>query len=95
MKYENGNACGCGPADMMSVDDLTNMLHETAAMAQEAGKLVNRIGNHLFGRGEETVCCGEEKRTGTVNFKEELDSTRCALKRTIDDLAKLCTLIGV
>lgn len=93
MKYEN--ACGCGTEAMMPMEDLTNMLHETWAMAQEAGKLADRIGNHLFGRREETACCGEEKRTDPVNFKEELDSTRCVLKRTIDDLAKLCTLIGV
>ena len=95
MMYENETACGCGSQDMMSVEDLSNMLHETRAMAQEVGKLADRIGNHLFGRKDEAVRCGEEKRTDTVNFKEELDSARCVLKRTIDDLAKLCTPIGV
>lgn len=95
MKYENELACGCGPESMRPVEDLTNMLHETGALAQDARKLVDGIGNHLFGRGEKTACCGEEKRSEHVSFKEELDNTRRTLKETIDALAKLCTLVGV
>lgn len=95
MKYENGNACGCEPADMMPVEDLSNMLHETRAMAQEAGRLAGRIGNHLFGSKDGVACCGEEKRNEPINFKDELADTRRTLKETIDDLAKLCTLVGV
>ena len=95
MKYENELACGCGPEAMMPVEDLTNMLHETGALAQEARKLVDRIGNHLFGRGEKIACCGEEKRSEHVNFKEELDDTRRSLRETIETLAKLSTLVGV
>lgn len=95
MMYENETACGCGPRDMMPVEDLSNMLHETRAMAQEAGKLVGRIGNHLFGSKDGAACCGEEKRNEPINFKDELADTRRTLKETIDDLAKLCTLVGV
>ncbi len=95
MKYENEIACGGGPADMMPVEDLSNMLHETRAMAQEAEKMANKIGNHLFGYREEPVRCGEEKRNEPNNFKEELFDTRRTLKETIDALANLCTLVGV
>ena len=95
MMYENETACGCGPQDMMPVEDLSNMLHETRAMAQEAGKLADRIGNHLFGRKDEAVRCEEEKRSEPINFKEELADTRRTLKETIDALAKLCALVGV
>ena len=95
MKYENELACGCGPEAMMPVEDLTNMLHETRAMAQEAGRLADRIGNHLFGRREENACCSEAKRAEPSNFKEELAETRTELKQTIDALLKLCAMVGV
>lgn len=95
MKYENKLDCGRGPADMMPVEDLTGMLNETRAMAQEAGRLANKIGNHLFGNREGGVCCGEAKCAEPANFREALSEVRTSLKCTIDDLAKMCALIGV
>lgn len=95
MKYENEIACGRVPADAMPVEDLTNMLNETRALAQDAGRLADRIGIHLFGHRGESACCGEAKCSDPANFKEALDDVRISLKSTIDDLAKMCTLIGV
>lgn len=95
MMYENETACGCGPQDMMPVEDLSNMLRETREMAHEAEFLANKIGNHLFGSKDEPVRCGEAKGAEPANFKDALAETRGALKETIDALAKLCTLVGV
>jgi len=95
MKYENELDCGRGPADMMPVEDLTGMLNDTRAMAQEAERLANKIGNHLFGNREGGVCSGEAKCAEPANFREALSDVRTSLRCTIDDLAKMCTLIGV
>lgn len=95
MKYENELDCGRGPADIMPVEDLTNMLHETRAMAHDAERLAGKIGEHLFGNPKETVCSGEAKCAEPANFREALSDVRISLKCTIDDLAKMCTLIGV
>ena len=95
MKYENEIVCGRGPESAMPVEDLTNMLHVTRAMAHEAEILANKIGNHLFGRKDEPVRCSEAKSAEPANFKDALAETRGTLKETIDALAKLCTLVGV
>ena len=95
MNYENEKTCSCGPMGAMPVEDLTNMLLETRAMAQDAARLAGKIGEHLFGNREGAVCCGEAKCAEPANFREALSEVRTSLKCTIDDLAKMCTLIGV
>lgn len=95
MKYENELDCGRGPADMMPVEDLSNMLHETRAMAKDAERLAGKIGEHLFGNKKEAACSGEAKCAESANFKEELSDVRSSLRNTIEYLAKLNTLIGV
>ena len=95
MTYENEIDCGRVTGSPKPVEDLTDMLNETRAMAQEAGKLADKIGNHLFGNREGVVCCGEAKCAEPANFRDALSEVRTSLKCTIDDLAKMCTLIGV
>lgn len=81
--------------DVMPVEDLSNMLHETRAMAKDAERLAGKIGEHLFGNKKEAACSGEAKCAEPANFKEELADTRRTLKETLDALAKFCTLVGV
>ena len=95
MKFENGTACVGLAADMMPQEDLTNMLHETRAMAQDAKKLVGIIGEHLFGNKNEAICCGEEKCADPVNFKETLRDAGNTIRDTITALEQIRVMIGV
>lgn len=95
MKYENEIACGRVSTDAMPAEDLTNMLKETRGMAREAGRLADKIGDHLFGGRKGDACCGEAKDAEPACFKDELAYLRSDLRRTVEDLAKICTLVGI
>ena len=93
--YEKETTCACRPEDMMPVEDLTNMLYETRAMAQDAKKLVGIIGEHLFGNKNEAICCGKEKCADPVNFKETLRDAGNTIRDTITALEQIRVMIGV
>lgn len=95
--YENEKTCAIGPGGAPSLpqEDLTNMLHETRAMAHEARKLAGIIGEHLFGNKNETICCDEEKCAEPVNFKETLRDIGNTIRETITALEKIRVMLGV
>ena len=94
MNYENYDK-GCvrndQACDPMPVANMTDLMKETSIMATDALKLSRRINAHLFGVGN-PLC---EKEADPKCFREELEKTRCELMATIEELHKICSMLGV
>ena len=92
MNYETHNEimneCTCSPAPLSS---LTEMLKQTHCIATDVLKMAYRINDHLFGIGN-PLC---EKEAEPKCFRDELEKTRCELMATIEELHKICSMLGV
>lgn len=84
---ERGEA-KCGDVPMAN---MTDMMKEVSIMACDALKLSRRINGHLFGIGN-PLC---EKEADPKCFRDELEKTRCELMATIEELHKICSMVGV
>lgn len=80
------NACCAEP-----MESLTDMMKSTNCIAQDALRMARRINAHLFGIGN--PCC--EKEAEPKCFRDELVATKCELLATVEELAKICAMLGV
>lgn len=78
----------CAPVPMASMTDL---MKEVSAMTADALSMSRRINGHLFGIGN-PLC---EKEADTKCFRDELEKTRSGLMATIEELSKICSMLGV
>ena len=93
MEYKNscgeaGMGCACVPEP---IESLTGMMKTTCAIASDALNLTRRINDHLFGIGNH--CC--EKEANPKCFRDELAKTKCELLATVEELAKICDMLGI
>ena len=73
------------------IEPLAEMMKATCSIASDALHLTRKINEHLFGIGN--PCC--EKEANPKCFREELVKTKCELLATVEELAKICALLGV
>ncbi len=71
--------------------NMTDMIKEVSAMTADALAISRRINGHLFGVGN-PLC---EKEENPKCFRDELEKTRCELLATIEELSKICSMLGV
>lgn len=85
--------CDARGAEKIAVpmESMTDLMKEVSAMTADAMSLSRRINNHLFGIGN-PLC---EKEADPKCFRDELEKTRSGLVATIEDLSKICTMLGV
>jgi hypothetical protein len=93
MNYDTTN---CDPrGEMKCVDvpmaSMTDMMREVRLMSVDALSVSRKIKGHLFGIGN-PIC---EKEADPKCFRDELEKTRCELMATIEELEKICSMIGV
>ena len=89
--YDNGCVRNGQACDPMPVASMTDLMKETSIMAADALKLSRRINAHLFGVGN-PLC---ENEADPKCFRDELDKTHCELMATIEELHKICSMLGV
>lgn len=70
---------------------MTDLMNEVSAMTADALSMSRRINSHLFGIGN-PLC---EKEDDPRCFRDELEKTRRGLLATIEDLSKICSMLGV
>ena len=70
---------------------MTDLMREVSAMAADAVGMSRKINGHLFGIGNPPCV----KEADTKCFRDELEKTRCELVATIEELSKICSMIGV
>ena len=86
--FEPRGKMKCAPVPMASMTDL---MREVSAMTADALSMSRRINGHLFGIGN-PLC---EKEENPKCFRDELEKTRCELMATIEELHKICSMLGV
>ena len=91
MNYPCGEAKEIAVCDNAAIEDLTCMMKDTRRMAADALNLSRRICVHMFGIG--IPCC--EKDAEPKCFRDELVNTRIDLIATMEDLSKICCMLGV
>lgn len=82
------NDCTCMPEP---IESLTDTMKSTRLIAIDALKMVHRINGHLFGIGN--PCC--EKEAEPRCFRDELVATKCELLAMVEELSKICSMLGV
>lgn len=70
---------------------MTDMVKEVRFMSTDALSISRQINCHLFGIGN-PIC---EKEADPKCFRDELEKTRCELVATIEELHKICSMLGV
>lgn len=70
---------------------MTDLMREVSAMTADALGMSRRINLHLFGIGNPTC----EKEENPKCFRDELEKTRSGLMATIEELSKICSMLGV
>ena len=93
MTYEDrrGEAkldCTCAPEP---IESLTDLMKTTGHIASDALGMARKINGHLFGIGN--PCC--EKEADPRCFRDDLMKTRCELLATVEELAKMCSMLGL
>lgn len=93
MNYETCNCDTRGEAKCIDVPmaNMTDMMKEVSVMTADVLALSRKINAHLFGIGN-PLC---EKETDPRCFRDELEKTRCELVSTIEELHKICAMLGV
>ena len=90
----NYNTC-CEPRGeekvTMPMMSMTDLMNEVSDMTADALSMSRRINGHLFGIGN-PLC---EKEADPRCFRDELEKTRSGLMATIEELSKLCSVLGV
>ncbi len=93
MNYDTCNCDTRGEAKFASVPmaNMTDLMKEVSIMTVDALRMSRRINGHLFGIGNPI----DEKEADPKCFRDELEKTRSGLVETIDELSKICSMLGV
>ena len=93
MNYDTTNCDTRGESKIMELPraSMTDMMREVSVMTADALCLSRKINGHLFGIGN-PLC---EKEADPKCFRDELEKTRCELMATIEELHKICAMLGV
>ena len=70
---------------------MTDLMREVCCMAADSLNMARKINGHLFGFGN-PIC--DEKEADPKCFRDELEKTRRELVATIEDLSKICAMLG-
>ena len=70
---------------------MTDMMRDVSMMAYDALSMSRKINAHLFGIGK-PLC---EKEADPKCFRDELEKTRCDLMATVEELSKICAMLGM
>jgi hypothetical protein len=73
------------------MESMTDLMRGVSAMTADALSMSRRINGHLFGIGN-PLC---EKDADPRCFRDELEKTRSGLVSTIEELSKICSMLGV
>lgn len=87
--YDEMKNCECVPEP--SIDSLTDLMRETHVIADNAYGMAAKINVHMWG-GSSAIPCNKENPSC---FKEELLSTKFALLAATEELAKMCSMLGL
>lgn len=74
-----------------NIENLTEMMKRNRVMTTDALQMAYRINVHLFGIG--SPCC--EKEADPKCFRDDLAASNNELVAIIDELSKICTMLGV
>ena len=95
MNYDNrhGEAkldltCACPPEP---IEPLVEIMQNTRGMAIDILSMTRRINGHLFGIGNHC----EEKEAEPKCFRDALVATRRELLATVEELHKICGMLGI
>ena len=96
MKYDMNYDNCCDPRDEMKcatvpMASMTDLMREVSVMTTDALCISRRINGHLFGIGN--PCC--EKEADPKCFRDELEKARSELMATVEELSKICSMLGV
>ena len=96
MKHDMNYDTCCDPrgeakCPSVPMANMTDMMREVNAMTADALVISRKINAHLFGIGN-PLC---EKEENPKCFRDELEKTRCELMATIEELSKICSMLGV
>ena len=94
--YESEKTCSVGPgcAPGLPEENLTDVLRETRVMASDVLNMSRKIRSHLFGSREEP-CTEEAKPVDPSCFREEMGELRRKLMNACQEIAEICTKVGV
>ena len=95
MNYDMNYDTVCVPRGEEKCDipmaNMTDLMREVHIMTADALCMSRKINGHLFGIGD-PLC---EKEADPKCFRDELEKTRCELMAPIEELHKICSMLGV